>query len=127
MNCKIKRKSWRRLAAALLAGLCLLTGSGAALAAQAAGVTATEATTSETVQAAPGDTNDFERPCNILFHSRKQQRQVLKSKFSHHNVHEYIPSWPLPYRLLHLRLAVSLSEAGHISEIVRAISWTAPP
>lgn len=56
MNCKIKRKSWRRLAAALLAGLCLLTGSGAALAAQAAGVTATEATTSETVQAAPGDT-----------------------------------------------------------------------
>ena len=37
MNCKIKRKSWRRLAASLLAGLCLLTGSGAALAAQAAG------------------------------------------------------------------------------------------
>ena len=47
MNCKIKRKSWRRLAASLLAGLCLLTGSGAALAAQAAGAAAT--------QAAPGD------------------------------------------------------------------------
>src|SRR5699024_10356327 len=51
MNCKIKRKSWRRLAAALLAGLCLLAGSGAALAAQAVG----EAATSETVQAAPGE------------------------------------------------------------------------
>ena len=37
MNYKIKRKSWRRLVASLLAGLCLLTGSGAALAAQAAG------------------------------------------------------------------------------------------
>ena len=41
MNCKTKRKSWRRLAAALLAALCLLTGSGAALAAQAAGETTT--------------------------------------------------------------------------------------
>ena len=41
MNCKTKRKSWRRLAAALLAALCLLTGSGAVLAAQAAGETAT--------------------------------------------------------------------------------------
>ena len=41
MNCKTKRKSWRRLAAALLAVLCLLTGSGAVLAAQAAGETAT--------------------------------------------------------------------------------------
>lgn len=41
MNCKIKRKSWRRLAASLLAVLCLLTGSGAVLAAQAAGETAT--------------------------------------------------------------------------------------
>ena len=41
MNCKIKRKSWRRLAASLLAGLCLLTGSGAALAAQAAGAAVT--------------------------------------------------------------------------------------
>ena len=51
MNCKIKRKSWRRLAAALLAGLCLLTGSGAALAAQAVG----EAATSGPVQAAPDD------------------------------------------------------------------------
>ena len=49
MNCKIKRKSWRRLAASLLAGLCLLTGSGAALAAQAAGAAATP----ETAQAAP--------------------------------------------------------------------------
>ena len=49
MNCKIKRKSWRRLAAALLAGLCLLTGSGAALAAQAAGAAATP----ETAQAVP--------------------------------------------------------------------------
>ena len=43
MNCKIKRKSWRRLAASLLAGLCLLTGSGAALAAQAAGAAVTQA------------------------------------------------------------------------------------
>ncbi len=51
MNCKIKRKSWRRLAAALLAGLCLLAGSGAALAAQAASETAT----SGPVQAAPDD------------------------------------------------------------------------
>ena len=41
MNCKTKRKSWRRLGAALLAVLCLLTGSGAVLAAQAAGETAT--------------------------------------------------------------------------------------
>ena len=41
MNCKTKRKSWRRLAAALLVALCLLTGSGAVLAAQAAGETAT--------------------------------------------------------------------------------------
>lgn len=49
MNCKIKRKSWRRLAASLLAGLYLLTGSGAALAAQAAGAAATP----ETAQAAP--------------------------------------------------------------------------
>ena len=48
MNYKIKRKSWRRLAASLLAGLCLLTGSGAALAAQAAGAAATP----ETAQAA---------------------------------------------------------------------------
>ena len=51
MNCKIKGKSWRRLAASLLAGLCLLTGSGAALAAQAVG----EAATSGPVQAAPGE------------------------------------------------------------------------
>ena len=51
MNCKIKRKSWRRLAASLLAGLCLLTGSGTALAAQAVG----EAATSGPVQAAPGE------------------------------------------------------------------------
>ena len=55
MNCKIKRKSWRRLAASLLAGLCLLTGSGAALAAQAAGAAATQAdattATPETAQA----------------------------------------------------------------------------
>ena len=43
MNYKIKRKSWRRLAASLLAGLCLLTGSGAALAAQAAGAAVTQA------------------------------------------------------------------------------------
>lgn len=49
MNYKIKRKSWRRLVASLLAGLCLLTGSGAALAAQAAGAAATP----ETAQAAP--------------------------------------------------------------------------
>ena len=49
MNCKIKRKSWRRLVASLLAGLCLLTGSGAALAAQAAGAAATP----ETAQAVP--------------------------------------------------------------------------
>ena len=41
MNCKMKQKNWRRLAAALLAVLCLLTGSGAVLAAQAAGETAT--------------------------------------------------------------------------------------
>ena len=41
MNCKTKRKSWRRLGAALLAALCLLTGSGAALAAKAAGETTT--------------------------------------------------------------------------------------
>ena len=60
MNCKIKRKSWRRLAASLLAGLCLLTGSGAALAAQAAGAAVTRAAsgdattaTPETAQAAP--------------------------------------------------------------------------
>ena len=60
MNCKIKRKSWRRLAASLLAGLCLLTGSGAALAAQAAGAAVTQAAsgdattaTPETAQAAP--------------------------------------------------------------------------
>ena len=60
MNYKIKRKSWRRLAASLLAGLCLLTGSGAALAAQAAGAAVTQeasgdATTAtpETAQAAP--------------------------------------------------------------------------
>src|SRR5699024_1840945 len=54
MNCKIKRKSWRRLAASLLAGLCLLTGSGAALAAQAAGDAATETAISETAQTSPG-------------------------------------------------------------------------
>ncbi len=60
MNCKIKRKCWRRLAASLLAGLCLLTGSGAALAAQAAGAAVTQAAsgdattaTPETAQAAP--------------------------------------------------------------------------
>ena len=60
MNCKIKRKSWRRLVASLLAGLCLLTGSGAALAAQAAGAAVTRAAsgdattaTPETAQAAP--------------------------------------------------------------------------
>ena len=60
MNCKIKRKSWRRLAAALLAGLCLLTGSGAALAAQAVGEAAPDdaaaamVATPETAQTAPG-------------------------------------------------------------------------
>ena len=60
MNCKIKRKSWRRLAASLLAGLCLLTGSGAALAAQAVGEAAPDdaaaamVATPETAQAAPG-------------------------------------------------------------------------
>ena len=60
MNYKIKRKSWRRLVASLLAGLCLLTGSGAALAAQAAGAAVTQAAsgdattaTPETAQAAP--------------------------------------------------------------------------
>ena len=57
MNCKIKRKCWRRLAASLLAGLCLLTGSGAALAAQAAGAAATP----ETAQAAP----DSEGPVTL--------------------------------------------------------------
>lgn len=60
MNCKIKRKSWRRLAASLLAGLCLLTGSGAALAAQAVGEAAPDdaaaamVATPETAQTAPG-------------------------------------------------------------------------
>ena len=60
MNCKIKRKSWRRLAASLLAGLCLLTGSGAALAAQAVGeappddTAAAMVATPETAQTAPG-------------------------------------------------------------------------
>ena len=60
MNCKIKRKSWRRLAAALLAGLCLLTSSGAALAAQAVGEAAPDdaavamVATPETAQTAPG-------------------------------------------------------------------------
>ena len=60
MNCKIKRKSWRRLAAALLAGLCLLTGSGAALAAQAVGEAAPDdaaaamVATPESAQTAPG-------------------------------------------------------------------------
>ena len=57
MNCKMKQKNWRRLAAALLAGLCLLTGSGAALAAQAAGAAATP----ETAQAAP----DSEGPVTL--------------------------------------------------------------
>ena len=57
MNHKIKQKSWRRLAASLLAGLCLLTGSGAALAAQAAGAAATP----ETAQAAP----DSEGPVTL--------------------------------------------------------------
>ena len=60
MNCKIKRKSWRRLAASLLAGLCLLTGSGVALAAQAVGEAAPDdaaaamVATPETSQTAPG-------------------------------------------------------------------------
>ena len=60
MNCKIKRKSWRRLAASLLAGLCLLTGSGAALAAQAVGEAAPDDAAAamvampETAQTAPG-------------------------------------------------------------------------
>ena len=60
MNCKIKGKSWRRLAASLLAGLCLLTGSGAALAAQAVDeaapddATAAMVATPETAQTAPG-------------------------------------------------------------------------
>ena len=60
MNCKIKGKSWRRLAASLLAGLCLLTGSGAALAAQAVGEAAPDdaaaamVATPETAQTAPG-------------------------------------------------------------------------
>ena len=60
MNCKIKRKSWRRLAASLLAGLCLLTGSGVALAAQAVGEAAPDdaaaamVATPETAQTAPG-------------------------------------------------------------------------
>lgn len=60
MNCKIKRKSWRRLAAALLAGLCLLTGSGAALAAQAVGEAAPDdaaaamVATPESAQTSPG-------------------------------------------------------------------------
>ena len=53
MNCKIKRKSWRRLAASLLAGLCLLTGSGAALAAQAAGAAVTQATSGDATTATP--------------------------------------------------------------------------
>ena len=53
MNCKIKRKSWRRLAASLLAGLCLLTGSGAALAAQAAGAAATQAASGDATTATP--------------------------------------------------------------------------
>ena len=60
MNCKIKGKSLRRLAASLLAGLCLLTGSGAALAAQAVGEAAPDdaaaamVATPETAQTAPG-------------------------------------------------------------------------
>ena len=53
MNCKIKRKSWRRLAASLLAGLCLLTGSGAALAAQAAGAAVTQAASGDVTTATP--------------------------------------------------------------------------
>lgn len=53
MNCKIKRKSWRRMAAALLAGLCLLTGSGAALAAQAAGTAVTQAASGDATTATP--------------------------------------------------------------------------
>ena len=60
MNRNIKRKSCRRLAASLLAGLCLLTGSGAALAAQAVGEAAPDdaaaamVATPETAQTAPG-------------------------------------------------------------------------
>lgn len=60
MNCKIKGKSWRRLAASLLAGLCLLTSSGAALAAQAVGEAAPDdaaaamVATPESAQTAPG-------------------------------------------------------------------------
>lgn len=53
MNCKIKRKSWRRLVASLLAGLCLLTGSGAALAAQAAGAAVTQAAPDSEAVATP--------------------------------------------------------------------------
>ena len=53
MNYKIKRKSWRRLAASLLAGLCLLTGSGAALAAQAAGAAVTQAASGDVTTATP--------------------------------------------------------------------------
>ena len=53
MNCKIKRKSWRRLVASLLAGLCLLTGSGAALAAQAAGAAVTRAASGDATTATP--------------------------------------------------------------------------
>ena len=53
MNYKIKRKSWRRLAASLLAGLCLLTGSGAALAAQAAGAAVTQAASGDATTATP--------------------------------------------------------------------------
>ena len=52
MNYKIKRKSWRRLAASLLAGLCLLTGTaGAALAAQAAGAAVTQAASGDATTA----------------------------------------------------------------------------
>ena len=53
MNYKIKRKSWRRLVASLLAGLCLLTGSGAALAAQAAGAAVTQAASGDATTATP--------------------------------------------------------------------------
>lgn len=53
MNYKIKRKSWRRLVASLLAGLCLLTGSGAALAAQAAGAAVTRAASGDATTATP--------------------------------------------------------------------------
>ena len=53
MNYKIKRKSWRRLVASLLAGLCLLTGSGAALAAQAAGAAVTQAASGDVTTATP--------------------------------------------------------------------------